>query len=48
MRVERVPGNYILENTHPTPLLGGGGEKNYQPMSFRGENMKRGREKGGK
>ncbi len=35
------PGVYILENT---PL--GGGE--YQPMSFGGKNMKRGREKGGK
>jgi hypothetical protein len=34
-------GVYILENTPPQ-----GGE--YQPMSFGGKNMKRGREKGGK
>jgi hypothetical protein len=34
-------GVYILENTPPR------GEK-YQPMSFGGKNMKRGREKGGK
>jgi hypothetical protein len=38
-----VSGFYILENT---PSLGGG--KKYQPMSFGGKNMKRGREKGGK
>jgi hypothetical protein len=36
-------GVYILENTPPP----GGGNK-YQPMSFGGKNMKRGREKGEK
>jgi hypothetical protein len=36
-------GAYILENTPPPPR---GGRGKYQPMSFGGKNMKRGREKG--
>jgi hypothetical protein len=40
-----LPGFYILENTHPP---GGGGVEKYQLMSFRGKNMKEGREKVGK
>ncbi len=39
-----LTGVYILENT-PPPW---GGRKKYQPMSFGGKNMKRGREKRGK
>jgi hypothetical protein len=39
-----VHRGYILENTTPPPW----GAEKYQPMSFGGKNMKKGREKGGK
>jgi hypothetical protein len=44
LTITSTPGVYILEKYPPPPPLG---EKKYQPMSFGGKNIKRGREKGG-